>query len=559
MNFIKFDQYDQMYFSYLEHKYDLLRSLQGSHNKIIDRDILLDLYNILFKEHVEVLPVREQDVSRNDFIKFLLINKLLGSNYLAKLKYYTVFNEQNSFLFIKNLLNAFRNYSMWEDDEAENTEQLLNAIESSSSGGNGGSKNGAKKEHSAGDGGSPLADSDNNTLMEQLSGYVAANVSYLQALEQLDSLPAHDKMKAMNAVYDLNAVMDGLKKLKKELQLSPGEPGMPAKKQDLVFGPGPAANQIIVDEMDKIMRQVSAQLETDIQKKQGLYNNLKKLSSLSYWDLALSNLLQTNPEFCFYLSGLIKNHPEVIKIAKLMGNLKVIKTKKTKRMTRSTYESKMNIAASNDITNLIPLELLYLDEQLENIFYNKLIEQKLFTYDYQARNSKGRGGIIVLLDTSGSMIGDKLELLKAIILNIALIVLQKKRYFALINFSSSMQDVLLLPHRPEFQKFISLLISSYYGGTNFEVPIKRTLEIIKNFRFHRESDVLIFSDGFGKLSDEVLDELETGKQKYRFGMFGFLLDDNSKDTALAESCDRVFDLTSSQLLKDLLNQLEKAD
>jgi len=559
MNFIKYDQYDQMYFSYLEHKYDLLRSLQGSHNKIIDKDILLDLYNILFKEHIEVLPVREQEVSRNDFIKFLLINKILESNYLAKIKYYTVFNEQNSFLFIKSLLNAFRNYSMWEDDEAENTEQLLNAIESSFSGGNSGAKNDAKQDYAAGDGSSLPTDFENNDLMEQLSDYVAANASYLQSLEQLDSLPAHDKMKAMNAVYDLNAVLDGLKKLKKELKLPPGEPDIPAKEQGVAFNYGAAANKIIVDEMDKILRRVSVQLEKDIQKKQGLYHNLKKLSSHSYWDLSLGNLIQTNPEFCFYLSGIIKNHPEVIKIARLMGNLKVIKTKKDKRMTRSTYECKMNISASNDITNLIPLELLYLDEQLEKIFYNKLIEQKLFTYDYQARNSKGRGGIIVLLDTSGSMIGDKLELLKAIILNIALIVLQKKRYFALINFSSSMNDVLLLPHRPEFQEFVSLLISSYYGGTNFDVPIKRTLEIIKNFRFHRESDVLIFSDGFGKLSDEVLDELETGKQKYRFGMFGFLLDDNSKDTALAKSCDRIFDLTSSQLLKDLLNQLEKTN
>ena len=240
-----------------------------------------------------------------------------------------------------------------------------------------------------------------------------------------------------------------------------------------------------------------------------------------------------------------------------MGNLKTIKTKKDQRMNSSTYECKMNIAASDDITNLIPLELLYLDEQLENIFYNKLLEQKLFTYDYQARQSKGRGGIIVILDTSGSMIGNKLELLKGIILNLALIVLQRKRYFALINFSSSMQDVLLLPHRPLFQEFVRLLISSYYGGTNFNIPIQRALEIIKNFRFHRESDILIFSDGFGKLSAEVLNKLAADKQKYRFGLFGFLLDDNAKDTALAKCCDRVFDLNSSQLLKDLLKQLEQ--
>lgn len=564
MNFIKYDQYDQMYFSYLEHKHDLVRSLQGSHNKMIDKDMLLDLYNMLFKEHIQVLPVQEKEVSRNDFMKFLLIIKIMESNYLAKIKYYTVFNEQNSFLFITNLLNAFRNYSMWEEEDTENTDELLNSIEHSINSNNNSSKQDcAINENSSLQTNSekelPRNTNQNNNLINKLSNYVATNISYLQNLDQLDSLPAPDKMKTINAIYDLNSVLDGLRKLKKEIkELTPEELDTLAKEQkDLSFSYGASANKIIVNEMDKILRQISLQVEQDIQKKQGLYNNLKKLSSHSYWDLALGNLIQTNPEFCFYLSSIVKNHPEIIKIARLMGNLKVIKTKKTKKMTRSTYECKMNISTSNDITNLIPLELLYLDDQLENIFYNKLIEQKLFTYDYRSRNNKGKGGIIVILDTSGSMIGDKLDLLKSIILNIALIVLQKKRYFALINFSSSMKDILLLPHRPEFQEFINLLTSSFYGGTNFDIPIKRTLEIIENFRNHRESDVLIFSDGFGKLSDEVLNKLETDRKKYHFGMFGFLIDDNSKSTSLAECCDRIFNLTSSNLLKDLLNHLEK--
>ncbi|MCL2337428.1 MAG: VWA domain-containing protein [Firmicutes bacterium] len=567
MNFIKFDQYDHMYFAYLEHKYELFKSLPLSYNKMIDRDLLFDLYNMLFKEYVEVLPVREQDVPRNDYVKFLLINKLLHSNYLAKIKYYTVFNEQNSFLFIKNLLNTFKNYSMWEEDEAENGEQLLRQTASSNRGDSSAAQNEAQQNDAGGGGSSPTAPAssapaaENNNPAAQLSDYLTANASSLQNLAQWDSLPEYDKLKAMNDVYELNKVLDGLKKPPREikppaLQPPAGEPASRAKEQS-ALNYGARANQMVVAEMDRIMRLVSMKLEQDLQKKQALYQQLKKLSSHNYWDLALGNLVQTNPEFCFYLSGLLKNHPEIIKIARIMGNLKAMKTKKDKRMISSTYECKMNIAASDDITNLIPLELLYLDEQLENIFYNKLLEHKLFTYDYQARKSKGRGGIIAILDTSGSMIGNKLELLKAIILNLALIVLQRKRYFALINFSSSMQDVLLLPHRPMFQEFVSLLVSSYYGGTNFDIPIKRAVDIIKDFRFHRESDILIFSDGFGKLSAAVLDKLAAAKHKYRFGLFGFLLDDQSQDTALAKSCDRVFALTSSQLLKDLLQQLEK--
>lgn len=86
MNYIKHDQYDRMYFNYLEQKYDLTNLVQGNKMKILDRDMLFDLYNILFKEHLEVLAPNKRQVSRNDYIRFLLINKIMESNYLKKLK-----------------------------------------------------------------------------------------------------------------------------------------------------------------------------------------------------------------------------------------------------------------------------------------------------------------------------------------------------------------------------------------------------------------------------------------------------------------------------------------
>jgi len=564
MNFIKHDQYDQMYFSYLEQKYDLTRSLRRSQIKIIDRDMLLDLYNILFKEHLEIVAVKEKEVSRNDFTKFLFINKIIASSYLTRIKRYTVFNEQNSFLFISELLNSFGTFSMWEDEDTESTDELLDSVDSLAKD--------TKSNHARADYNKEEDPSHTPTendlspnkqydsMLNKLSKYIDTNKALLPPnLNQLGFLPAPDKMKTINTIYDLNSVMDSLGKLKKDLhETTPGVLDKIEKElHELSFNCGSAANKIIIDEMDKYLRQVSLQVEKDIHIKQELYNNLKKLSSHNYWDLALSNLIQTNPEFCFYMSNLIKKHPDIMKITRLMGNLKVIRTRKHKRMTKSTFECKMNISTSNDITNLIPMELLYLEQQLENIFYNKLIEQKLYTYDYKSRSNKGKGGIIVCLDTSGSMIGDQLDLIKAIILNLALRTLHRKRYFALINFSSSMKDILLLPHRPDFKEFINLLTSSFYGGTNFDMPIKRTLEIIENFRHHRESDVLIFSDGFGKLSDEVLNKLEIYKKKYHFGLFGFLIDDNSKSTSIANCCDRIFNLNSSNLLKDLLKHLEK--
>jgi uncharacterized protein with von Willebrand factor type A (vWA) domain len=566
MNYIKHDQYDQMYFSYLEQKYDLTRLIQGNQMKMLDKDMLFDLYNILFKEHVEVLRPKKQEVSRNEYIKFLLLNRILESNYLKIIKRYTVLNEHNSYLFISQLFDSFSTFSMWEDEDTGESEELLGSADQlvKETKKNPPAQLGSNKGRSSSHAGTGNNSQQNivkqySDLTDKVSKYINTNITFLQNLNQLSSLPTPDKVKSINMVYDLNRVADRLEKLKKELVMSDSGVSARLEKdlQKLSFYHGNSINKIIINEIDKLMRQISLQVEKDIHKKQQLYENLKKLSSHGYWDLTLDSLVRSNPEFCFYLAGIIKRHPEILKITKLIGNLKKIRIHKQKKLINSTYECKMNILTSSDITNLIPLELLYLEEQLENIFYNKLMEQKLYTYGYKSHSSKGKGGIIICLDTSGSMIGDKLDLLKAIILNIALGVLRQKRYFALINFSSSMKDILLLPHRPDFKEFIDLLTSSFYGGTNFDAPIKRTLEIIENFKNHRESDILIFTDGFGNLSDEVLNKLKRSQKKYHFGLFGFLIDDTSEDRTLADCCDRIFYLTSSNLLKDILNHLGK--
>jgi len=222
---------------------------------------------------------------------------------------------------------------MWEDEDTESTDELLDSVDSLAKD--------TKSNHARADYNKEEDPSHTPTendlspnkqydsMLNKLSKYIDTNKALLPPnLNQLGFLPAPDKMKTINTIYDLNSVMDSLGKLKKDLhETTPGVLDKIEKElHELSFNCGSAANKIIIDEMDKYLRQVSLQVEKDIHIKQELYNNLKKLSSHNYWDLALSNLIQTNPEFCFYMSNLIKKHPDIMKITRLMGNLKVITT-----------------------------------------------------------------------------------------------------------------------------------------------------------------------------------------------------------------------------------------
>lgn len=561
-----------MYFSYLEQKYNIGRQIKHSQVKFIDRDLLFDLYNILFKEHVEVMTVPESGLSPNERVAHSIVNRILESSFLKTIKKHTALNEQNSFLFITTLLNSLDNISMWEDEGFDDTEELLSSMDKLNNstsndklpGDNKPSPGGLLPGSTKGSAGQKLKD-DYNNISNMFSEFVDKNSDWLHNLNQPGTLAAPDRIKSINLLYDINRLAEGFGKLKEKMKKI-------EEKGDDSTGPKLTANidkqlnhlskhagnsKMAVDEIDRLLRHTGRQVEKDLLKRQELYNSLKKISSYGYWDLTLGNLVQSNPEFCFYLAGIIQKHPEILKLIKITGNLKKIRTRKQKKLVRSSYERKMNITTSSDIANLVPLELLYLEDELVGLFHAKFIEQKLYTYDYQARSYRGKGGVIVCLDTSGSMIGEKLDLLKAIVLNIALGALQKKRYFALINFSSITKDILLLPHRPDFKEFFNVLTSSFCGGTNFDFPINRAMDIIENFKYHRESDILIFTDGFGKLGDEALNRLTKYKKQYGFSLFGFLIDESATKNTLAGSCDRTFYLSSSNLLKDILKHFEQ--
>lgn len=106
-------------------------------------------------------------------------------------------------------------------------------------------------------------------ITDKISKYINNNATFLQTLNQLGSLPTPDKVKGINTVYDLNQLADSLEKLKKVLTM-PGS-GLSERLekdlQKLSFYHGVPIEKIIIDEMDKFARQVSQQVEKDINKK----------------------------------------------------------------------------------------------------------------------------------------------------------------------------------------------------------------------------------------------------------------------------------------------------
>jgi uncharacterized protein with von Willebrand factor type A (vWA) domain len=71
---------------------------------------------------------------------------------------------------------------------------------------------------------------------------------------------------------------------------------------------------------------------------------------------------------------------------------------------------------------------------------------------------------------------------------------------------------------------LSFLQQSFGGGTDFETPLKRALEIIKNDEDFIKADILMISDGDCILSTEFIGSLDTEKNLLDCSIYSVLCD-----------------------------------
>lgn len=215
------------------------------------------------------------------------------------------------------------------------------------------------------------------------------------------------------------------------------------------------------------------------------------------------------------LAMLLENNQSVKNLARKMGRAYISEEKR--RQSRIPKASKCEVYGTHrsaDIQRLLPSELLNLEDvDLETLFYARLLEQSLQTYELSGstyRNGettevsrKRAGPVVACLDTSGSMTGKPLLKAKAMLLAIANILKQEGRTLHVLLFGASgeireysMQDA------GDTTGLFQFLQQSFGGGTDFETPLRSAFELISRQDAYLKADVLMISDGECELSGE---------------------------------------------------------
>lgn len=257
----------------------------------------------------------------------------------------------------------------------------------------------------------------------------------------------------------------------------------------------------------------------------------------------------------------IRKSPKLKELTDLIGRFKESAITEQKKKTKHGAVEISSVTVGKKIEDTLPSERLMLsNETTKSDFYNRYSEGRLLTYSKESNKSKNKGPIILCCDESGSMDGDRETWSKAFTMGVLEIAQMQKRDFAFIAYDSQANDPIILKKgEVSPNKVITICEEFLDGGTNFEAPLRKALDLIKDSTF-KNADIIFVTDGDCSVSDKFKQKFKQVKEEKEFACKGILVDMGgwrSSDSTLREFCDDVVRISNVADLKNGESEVNK--
>jgi uncharacterized protein with von Willebrand factor type A (vWA) domain len=224
-------------------------------------------------------------------------------------------------------------------------------------------------------------------------------------------------------------------------------------------------------------------------------------------------------------------------------------------MFERSSEEILEVERGDFISRLLPHELSTLSHPiLRKDFYRRFLDQELLQYSLRGIEEKGKGPMVVCLDGSSSMAGDKEVWSKAVTLTLLEIARRQRRPFHSICFSSGDTPLQILDMNPreryeiEIDKVMDLAEYFPGGGTDFQKPLDAALQCLKKSHY-KKGDIIFITDGECQVTPDWAQGFREEKEKLGFSLFSILIDVGPSSLGtLKEFSDRI--TTIKQLTGD---------
>jgi hypothetical protein len=195
------------------------------------------------------------------------------------------------------------------------------------------------------------------------------------------------------------------------------------------------------------------------------------------------------------------------RIAELAGRLERIAAAKQRSKVKPGIGEVHGVGLGSDLARLLPSELVMLRRpRLRLSLLARLLEGRALTYTMIGHEPQSRGPIVVLLDESSSMREYGKDIWsKAVCLALLATATRQKRAWHLVVFNGDIVREIAIPAGKATAADIQRALDHRCeGGTEFNGPVMRAVNLITSAPTMKRADVVVITDGEDCLSTEAV-------------------------------------------------------
>ncbi len=250
-------------------------------------------------------------------------------------------------------------------------------------------------------------------------------------------------------------------------------------------------------------------------------------SEMAHWGENPGTPARLDPGQRLDLALKMKDSERLRQLLKLAGRFRMAAISAHNERMRHGVDEVYEIECGDDISRLIPAELSMLTNPLlKKDFFRRYHERRLLCYHLRHNDPGERGPLVVLIDVSYSMHGEKELWAKAVALALREMAWRKKRHCAVVGFGAREDPLLVLRFPPGLERVDDVVRMAEFflgGGTDFAKPMEAALGILRSKDYH-EADIVMITDGDCPLERPWVDALKREKRRLGFNHYTVLTD-----------------------------------
>jgi uncharacterized protein with von Willebrand factor type A (vWA) domain len=233
-----------------------------------------------------------------------------------------------------------------------------------------------------------------------------------------------------------------------------------------------------------------------------------------------------SPEQALSIAEQWANNPNLRKMAELFGRIdRDMRFQRSKRVVGGQEEI-VDVKFGDDLNRIVSSEwALFADDDMEDDFLARFTSGELLTYSTVGEEHAGRGPIVFVADSSGSMTGESNIWTRAVAMSLLHMARTEKRDFAFVEFSTQSRHWLFRAKSMLDPEQVVDMCSHFYGGGTLPIlGVQEAAKVMTDAPEFRRADVVMVGDGragYGPEDERLRVQLtEMGVKFYGIGIGG---------------------------------------